>query len=240
LLGSAILLLLSRNACALEWIHTNLQLLYGDGFVLNEQRRFTLTLEHTHGWRYGDNFFFVDLYNHLDHFGVNVEAYGEWYSTLSFNKMLGWQSPIPYVSDIALSGGINAGSRPQNNPFLAFLGGLRFTVDLPQFEYFQLYTHAYQTESQGHTGAQFTAVWSYPWEWSGWKFKCRGFIDITSPPYGGEWHVLTQPQLLLDVGAFVDQPDTWLIGVEWWYWHNKYGVRGANESVPQAALLWFF
>lgn len=235
------LILAAGDACALDWVHSDVQLLYGEDFILGEQSRITLTVEHAHGWRYGDNFFFVDLYNHLpSRGGVNVEAYGEWYSTFSLNKIFGWESPVPYVSDISFSAGVNAGSRPKADPYLAFLGGLRFTLDLPQFEYFQFYTQAYHIDRQSSYGVQFTTVWSLPLDLAGWHFKFRGFMDITSPGQTGDWHILTQPQFLLDLGAFKGIPDTWMVGVEWWYWHNKFGIPGANESAPQATLVWFF
>jgi nucleoside-specific outer membrane channel protein Tsx len=237
----AVLGLMAGPVAALDWVHTNVQALYGEGFILGEHRRATATLEHAHGWRYGDNFFFVDLYNHLpSRGGIQLEAYGEWYSTLSLNKVFGLQSPIPGVSDIAFSAGINAGSRPTVDPYLAFLGGMRLTFDLPGFEYLQFYTQAIQIEKQTRRGVQFTGVWSLPLSWAGLRFKFRGFMDVTSPAEAGDWHILAQPQLVLDIGAFADVPETWFFGVEWWYWHNKFGIPGANESAPQATLVWFF
>ena len=29
-------------------------------------------------------------------------------------------------------------------------------------------------------------------------------------------------------------------GVEWQYWHNKFGIDGVTESVAQAQLKWLF
>jgi hypothetical protein len=29
-------------------------------------------------------------------------------------------------------------------------------------------------------------------------------------------------------------------GIEYQYWHNKYGIKGLNESVPQVLVLWKF
>jgi len=240
-LAVAGLVVVAPGATALEWAHSDVQLLFGQDFTMGEHNRATATVEHAHGWQYGDNFFFVDLYNHLpERGGINLEAYGEWYSTLSLNKVFGFQSPIPYVSDLAFSAGINAGSRPTIDPYLAFLGGLRFSLDIPEFEYLQFYANVIQIEKQSARGVQLTWVWSVPLEWEGWRFKFRGFMDVTSPGETGDWHVLTQPQFVLDIGAFADVPDTWFFGVEWWYWHNKFGIPGANESAPQATLEWFF
>lgn len=35
-------------------------------------------------------------------------------------------------------------------------------------------------------------------------------------------------------------PRRWYMGVEWEYWHHKYGVRGVTETHPQIQIKWFF
>ena len=70
--------------------------------------------------------------------------------------------------------------------------------------------------------------------------KFEGFIDITSKE--GEdgvengvvepW-VITQPQLLVHFGDI-------RVGTEWWYWKNKYGVKGKDDSVFQGIVKWVF
>ena len=52
--------------------------------------------------------------------------------------------------------------------------------------------------------------------------------------------MLTQPQLLFDVGALQGQRDKLMLGVEWWYWKNKYGIEGQDESAPQAEVIYYF
>ena len=230
------------QADAFEWSITDAQLLYGDGFKLGDSQRATVTLEHADGWRYGDNYLFVDLINHLEHGGVEVEAYGEWYTRLSLKKVFGWDLRLPGVRDVLPSFGFNAGSRPTDHPFRAYLGGLGIDFDVPGFDYLQLGLFAYQAEGVSGAGMQVTPVWSVPFSLGGLKFKFRGFLDYATggANASGSWHLLTQPQLLLDVGAFYGSPDAFMAGIEWWVWINKYGVQGQNESVPQACLLYFF
>ena len=224
-----------------DWTSTDIQALYGHGFVLGESKISTITLEHADGWKYGDNFFFVDLYQRWKPNGINVEAYGEWYSHLSLKKTTGWSPPLPGLKDILLSGGVNAGSKPADSPFLAYLGGIRFDFSAPRFDYLQLYVHAYKNDQNLHTGMQITPVWSVPFTVGEQRFKFRGFMDFSTSQTGaGSWHWLAQPQLLFDVGALQGTPDKLMVGCELWYWKNKYGVKGKTDVAPQVALYYAF
>ena len=200
-----------------------------------------MTLEHAHGWRYGDNFFFVDLYHHLkDAGGANLEAYGEWYSVLSLKKTTGLDMGLPGIRDVGVSLGVNAGSKPAQNSFKAWLGGVRIDLDAPGFDYLQVSFHAYKNDGEPNTGLQITPVWSIPFNLGDFRFKFRGFMDISTGETAGGWHLLTQPQLLFDVGALQGQRDKLMLGVEWWYWKNKYGIEGQDESAPQAEVIYYF
>lgn len=230
------------SAQVLDWSSTNLQLLYGEGFRLGDSRRATATLEHADGWRYGDNFLFVDLSQHLGSGGVKIEAYGEWYGRLSFKKMFGLEPRLPGLGDISLAFGFNAGSRPKSNPFRAYLAGVGLDFTVPGFDYLHLDIFAYQAEAISGAGMQVTPVWSIPFSVGDLRFKFRGFLDYATPGSNanGHWHLLTQPQLLLDLGALQGRQDSFWIGLEWWLWLNKFGVAGVNESAPQAVLEYFF
>lgn len=227
---------------AFDWTANDVQLLYGDGFKLGDSQRVTVTFEHADGWRYGDNFLFVDLMNHLDHSGVEVEAYGEVYSRFSLGKLFGWKPGLPLIKDVLPSFGFNAGSRPTDHPFRAYLGGLGADFDLPGFEYFQLGVFGYQSEGVSQAGVQVTPVWSLPFTACGLDFKFRGFFDYSSGGTNalGSWRFLAQPQLLLDVGALYGGRGHFMAGIEWWVWLNKFGIKGQNEPAPQAVLVYFF
>ncbi len=54
-------------------------------------------------------------------------------------------------------------------------------------------------------------------------------------------HQLFVLRFLLDVGEAIGQESgTFYAGVEWQYWHNKFGIDGKTESVPQVQLKWVF
>ena len=183
----------------------------------------------------------MDLYHHSkSEGGVDLEAYGEWYSFLSLKKTSGLEVPLPGIRDIGVSLGVNAGSKPARDPFKAWLGGVRIDLDAPGFEYMQLSFHAYKNDNEPGTGLQITPVWSIPFNLGDFRFKFRGFMDISSGETAPGWHLLAQPQLLFDVGALQGKRDKLMLGVEWWYWKNKYGIEGQDESAPQAEVIYYF
>ena len=64
---------------AADWSTTELQLQYGTldvPFVGGDTDTLTVTLQHASGWKYGDNFFFVDW---LMADNDTRDVYGEWY-----------------------------------------------------------------------------------------------------------------------------------------------------------------
>ncbi|MEO1925264.1 MAG: hypothetical protein ABGY08_04630 [Gammaproteobacteria bacterium] len=45
---------------------------------------------------------------------------------------------------------------------------------------------------------------------------------------------------LLDVGHLLGQKNKFYAGIEYWYWHNKFGIKGVTEQSLQAMLLFDF
>ena len=50
-------------------------------------------------------------------------------------------------------------------------------------------------------------------------------------------HQLIIPRFLVDAGSLIGVKNNKLwIGIEWQYWHNKFGTKGVTESVPQLQI----
>ena len=47
----------SQFCTAFDWTSSDIQQLYGSDFELGDANRHTTTVEHAHGWKYGQNFF---------------------------------------------------------------------------------------------------------------------------------------------------------------------------------------
>lgn len=228
-------------AWAFDWMSNDIQLLYGSSFVLGSPDRTTVTIEHSDGWKYGSNFFFVDIINRND---ISTEIYTEVYSYLSFNKITQANFSFGPIKDISLLASLNIGNKPERDNFRAYLLGINFDLANEWFNYLKLDVAAYKDENiAGRYGIQFTPVWSYPFSIGGIKFKFRGFTDFKTGncSIDNVTQILSQPQLVLDLGDLVGwQKEHLYIGTEYIYWHNKYGLKGIDESVVQAMLMGMF
>lgn len=226
-------LLSSAPAVAQTWNAFNAQLLYGTGFELEREKAETLTLEWINGWAYGDNFAFVDIRP----LRGNSSFYGEWLPRLSFSKISGRAFSAGPVEDVLLSGALEKGEG-----FANYLIGGAVDLDVPGFNFVQ--TNGYLRENPDLPGAtwQVTVVWNATFETGPAHWIFHGFFDWAgSEGESGtsayeKQNFLVQPQLLLDVGRLVKRQDQLYVGIEWWYWHNKFGIPGVEESVVQAMI----
>ena len=193
------------------------------------------------GWQYGSNFFFTDIVDRND---IGVEVYAEVYSSLSMNKISGHDLSFGPIKDISLLAGLNISNKPESDNFKAYLLGLSFDLSTPLFDYLQLNISSFKDDSvSGKYGMQITPVWSFPFELAELKFKFRGFTDFnvgnTNAP--GVFTILSQPQLLLDVGDLAGfKSDKLYVGTEYSHWHNKFAVKGTDENVVQVMIIGFF
>ena len=221
-----------------QWTDTNVQLLTGDGFELGTSHRSTFTLETAGGWHYGESYLFVDVYQRDD---VGVEVYGEWYPRLSLNKITEREISFGIIKDFSLVGGINAGNEPSEDPFTAYFLGVGVSLDFLDAEFISLDIMARKPDDVNSTGIQITPAWSIPFNVGRYKFKFRGFADwVNANGSGGVSYLLTQPQLVLDVGDLFGQSGKIFAGIEYWYWHNKFGIDGVSEDAAQALIIYQF
>src|SRR3990167_1889495 len=124
-------------ALAADWSSTNAQFLNGDDFIIpgvaDGIEKSILTLEHASGWKYGDNFFFVDVINGD---ADDMELYGEFSPRLSFGKLNDWK-PDGFVKDVLLASQWNFGKDDAGN-VSAYLVGVGFDLAVPGAAFFQL------------------------------------------------------------------------------------------------------
>lgn len=189
----------------------------------------TITLEALAVWGYGDSYFFVDLASgdFADGPTGNHRMYGEWAPRLSASKLSGRTIGIGPVKDVLLAGGIDRAG----DGFGATLVGLGADLRIPGVPVAQLNVYR-RKDSFNRATAQATAVWSAPVRTGRLGWTVAGFVDVAGSDAGTT--VMTQPQVLLDVGALTGTPARLRAGVEW-YLHR---TPGALASVPQAMLSW--
>lgn len=219
-------------ANAAEWSQTGAWLLHGDDFKPGPGDVTILRLEHASGWQYGDNYFFVDF---LDRGRGDTTLYGEFAPRLSLGKMTGTDLSVGPVSDWLLAGAVNAGE-----DFRAYLYGFGIDLSVPGFSYLQLNAYLRDDRALPGTSWQLTPVWHYPFSIGGLKFEFQGFIDFIGGEGPAHHNIVAAPRLWLDLGALWEAPGRVHVGFEYWYWRNKFGIEGLDESVVQPSIRWTF
>ncbi len=212
-----------------DWTSTNAQILAGSDYELGDQTRQIITLEHANGWKYGSNFLFLDI---SEPFDDDTDLYGEFYTFLSFEKIFGNDFGDGLIKDVSLTAGTNLGE-----DFRAYLGGIMFDMKIPGFDLFQLQFYAFDNKDLNDTTYQITPVWDTHFNISSATFRFKGFTDFIGEEGTNSKQILSQPQLLLDLGSLKGSPETLYLGLEYQYWKNKFGIEGVTESMPQVILV---
>ncbi|MEE2733090.1 MAG: outer membrane protein OmpK [Pseudomonadota bacterium] len=234
-------------AGAAQWSATNIQYLYGDSYEAiffntgtgqldsNAVSGSVITVEHVNGWKYGDNFFFVDLVN-PDRRGGEIETsfYSEYSPRLSFGKMTGSDLSFGFIKDVLLSATMEVGDGFHN-----YLYGLGLDLNVPGMPVFQINFYA-RNEANTDTGNQITLVWFKPFAIGSLDFAFEGFLDYAFGLDPSEDNLITAPRLLVDVGKTWGAPGVLQAGVEYQIWRNKYGIDGIDEDVAQAMVKWIW
>jgi len=235
-------------ASAADWSTTEFQFTYGEldnAFTPESPNTFVWTLQHASGWKYGDNFFFVDL---ISPEGGDLDAYSEIYMNLSLGKISGKDLSLGPIRDFGILGGLNFAAEAKVR---VWLPGVRLAWDLPGFAFANTDFMAYLTDNSGGEGAA-------PREKDSWmvdfnfatkslalgptKWNLEGHVEYVGArdnEFGRtrEW-ILAQPQLRLDLGDLIGIGANQLFaGVEGQFWMNKLG-SDKDESAVQALLVW--
>jgi nucleoside-specific outer membrane channel protein Tsx len=215
-----------------EWAMFDFQYLYGFNWNLGPKRKDILTLEHADGWALGDNYLFVDV-SHITNQDAATSIYGEWQPRVSLSKLLGVNLNRGPLNDIletnrlAFGGGV-----------LDYLVGGAVDLNIPGFAYWHQHFFVRKDIHLAGTTWQVTSEWSLPFHIGPVRFVQDGFVHFIGAEGTSAFNIITQPQLLLDVGKFGGYEDQLLIGVELDYRHNEFGIAGQNEFVPQAMVEW--
>lgn len=232
-----------------QWSNTEIQYLHGDGYRFpknqNDVSRSIITVTHADGWALGRNFFFMDTLITESGESPQTNLYGEVYSYLSLGKMLRKDISFGIFKDINGAVGLNAGENCASDFSGTRIALYGFAVDfnLPGFKLFNvdfLRHNVLEPTSQGSSW-QITPVWNLPITIAGTHWSLEGFADFIGKKDNNYARtVLVQPQLRLDVGDLWGDSKHVYVGIEYQYWHNKYGIKGLHESLPQFLVLWKF
>lgn len=231
-LSTCVTLFSSGNVSAgespMQWQTNSISYLHGNDYEVGKKVRSIVTWEHFSGWNYGDLFIFVDV---SDPANQQQKTYGEIHPRLSFGKISGDPDKFNFglLKDVLLAGEFEFGSKKHR----AYLYGLGFDFDLPKFKYFSVNLYMRdQIDYEGRT-YQISPYWALPFKVGGAKLSLEGFADFDGGEDTRKASALIVPQLMLDVGHFWGEDDKIMVGTEWQYWNNKFGIDGVTESVFQ-------
>lgn len=233
-LFAVVTLFLASNvwAGAASWSTTNIQFLSGSGYEVGPDSRGIMTVEHANAWKYGDNFFFLDVTN-PDRTGTGY--YAEFSPRLSLYKMAGSElSSEGLVKDVLLSftGEFSAGR--------SYLYGAAVDLNLPKFAFFKVNWYIRDEVSSDDEGQQITLAWLLPFKTGTLAWSFEGFFDYAYGLDNKEDNIVSAPRLLADIGGLWGSPGVLQAGVEYQIWRNKFGIDGIDEDVPQLMLKWIW
>ena len=251
--AAALTLLLAAcapSAHAFEWSDSELHLQYGQLDVPSfagggKAKHLITTLQNAHGWKYGDNFFFVDMLDSRESGFQDFDPYSEWYSNFGLSRIAGRKIGGGLVRDIGLVLGINWADDAN---VVKYLPGVRLSLNLKGFAFANLDITGYIDDSEGVASGgapresdSFMVDLSFarPFSLGERSFSLEGHIEYIGSRrnrFGDRvdgW-LLAQPQLRWRVTERL-----WL-GIEYQYWMNKLGDGATDENTAQALLVWQF
>ena len=217
------------------------------------------TLAHFSGYKYGTNFFSLDILRSLENDPANrnstsqaQELYVSYRSSVSSSKTLGMKYDLGPVRDFSLTFGFDAGAK--DTAFapkpLKLLIGPTVNLNIPM-GFLDLSLLAYnETNNNGIVGkkVQFDTTYQFGALWGmffnlGTPAKFTGFMSITGAKGKDGFGVETETETLMrtsvqwDLGTLAGlNKGTVFAGIGYEYWKNKFGNRsgstGSKNSVP--------
>ncbi len=201
------------------------------------------TLQHASGWKYGDNFFFVDVVDSRQPGSPDVDFYGEAYANFSLGKVTGERIGAGPVADVGLIGGFNWAADAKVRKYVA---GLRLALGLEGFAFANLDVAGLIDDSEGLASGGAPREddtilvdfnFARPFRIGTADFSIEGHIEYVGArtnELGGkvESWILAQPQLQWHL------TDRIALGIEYQLWMNKLGDRDTDENAVQALLVW--
>ena len=237
-------LLFCSTTFAADFSLTNIQFLTGkdyskDGVARDNSKKNIITFEHVSSWKYGDNFFFLDLTNPTANNATDKqEMYGEWHPRISIPKLRGKKCKGVFQG-ISLAAELNFGRAGSNiGSNRAVLYGLGFDFKLPFFTFFNVNVFARQNKDSGVNTFQISPYWLLPFTVGSTSWEFNGFLDYETSKDSREANYLFSPQLLLDVGNFFGDANHIHVGIEYNKWHNMFGIKDNNEDRWQLMARW--
>jgi hypothetical protein len=261
--AAALLLVASVASQAADWSDTSLGYRFGnkyaEPFNPNDIKKNIVNLTHASGYKYGSNFFNVDLLlsDSKDPAAAGStngaqEVYIVYRNTIDLAKVGGPAIKFPGVRGSGVTLGFDANTKDDagyNSKKRMLVAGPTLFVDVPGFlnvsVLFLRESNAPHSTFPGGTDTprysykthgMLTAAWGIPLS-STVPVSFEGFMNYIGSKGANEFGGATKPetnidaQVMLDVGALAGgAKGTFKVGVEYQYWKNKFGNPASGPA----------
>lgn len=209
--------------------------------VLENDNINVITFEHASGHNWGDVFFFADRITagKDDNNGRYEETYGELSPRLSLSYLTDKKLAMGAVSDIFIATTYehDTGNRDGNGfGFNNYLVGVGASWKLEGFNFFN--TNFYKAYNDDiDNDYQLTVEYGFPINIGEHSIIIDGYLDWSSAAddHASDFHF--NPQIRLDVGKYFGKPKFFEAGIEYSYWHNKFGISGIDNENTVSAMI---
>lgn len=263
LLLAAALLGGASQAYAADWSDTAISYRYGTDFAEpynpNDIAKSIVNFSHSSGYKYGTNFFSIDLLQSDSKDDNAQEIYALYRHTLDIGKVSGKDLSFGPVRGVGLTAGFDWNTK--NDPGYAsrkrmLVIGPTLMMDVPGFLNVSLFLVHESNQPIGiarrytyDNHPMLAAAWGIPLGASGFAFE--GYLDVIGGKGSDEFGGGTAPetnfdgQIMYDVGQYMGAAKNSLrAGVEYQYWRNKFGnlhkYPGVTAKTPMLRLEYHF
>ena len=250
------------SAHAADWSDTSIGYRTGSKFAEpfnpDDIRKNIVSLTHVSGYKYGSNFFNVDLLmsDSKDPAGAGStngahEVYIVYRHTLDLEKVTGTAFKFGPVRGLGLTAGFDANAKSDagyNSKKRMFVAGPTLMVDVPGFLNISLlalwesnapyntFTNTSTPRYSYDTHAMLTLAWGIPLG-KGIPLSFEGFANFIASKGKDEFGADTAAETNIDMQVMVDlgsvagaKPNTFKVGLEYQYWKNKFGNNAGGPA----------
>ncbi|MFC3108704.1 outer envelope protein [Undibacterium arcticum] len=252
-----------QPAGAADWSDTSIGYRYGTHFAepFNGQdiTKNIFNLTHASGYKYGSNYFNVDLLQSDSKDDNAQEAYVVYRHTLDMGKISGKNLAFGPVRGLGLTAGFDWNTKSDTgyaSKKRMLLLGPTLMMDVPGFLNISLLLMHESNRPVGISSRytydlhpMLNAAWGIPISSTGLAFE--GYMNYIAAKGRNEFGGDTAPELNIDAQVMYDLGtplglgrNTLRAGLEYQYWHNKFGnpssVPGSLAKTPMARIEYHF
>jgi nucleoside-specific outer membrane channel protein Tsx len=217
-LAAALILLLPISAFAeIKFQDFSLTYVRGNDYEVGDEQRQIGTFEYVNVSTWGDAFLFID-------WSKSANGDTNTYAELSPRfTLLDIEEPH-LISRLSLATQIEFAE-----DFTNYLYGLGVNLRLPGFSNFKLSAMRRSNEERDNN-YQLTTVWALPFTLGKTRWLFDGFSDWASAKDNRHTSLSIISQLKLNISALLNRQLPFYVGIEYVYWHNKFGIDGVTEN----------